>query len=123
MTGLGIMRTFIQNHAINGDRVIWGSHDVVRISPTVKELEDLALEIALAELRTLYNSVNRAPAPEDPRKDPESLPGINAAPPSEDQLREIEELRAELERANRRIQHLTDQVIDLKLYKSAEQES
>lgn len=44
---LGIIREFMLQKAINGDKLTWGSNDYVCLRPiTVKELERLAEEIA-----------------------------------------------------------------------------
>lgn len=43
---LGLVRNFIQWHAINGSDVTWGSNDLVRFSSvTVDDLEQLAQRI------------------------------------------------------------------------------
>jgi hypothetical protein len=46
-TELGIMREWIQWHALNGSSVTWGSNEVLRFTRplTVKDFEDLALLI------------------------------------------------------------------------------
>lgn len=45
---LGIVRRWIQRNALNGSDVTWGSNDALRFnrSLTVKDLEELALDIA-----------------------------------------------------------------------------
>lgn len=49
---LRIMREFIQNHALNGSTVTWGSMDHVRLTDvTVWDLEMLAQRIADASRR------------------------------------------------------------------------
>lgn len=46
-THLALVRSFIQQHAINGSDVTWGSHDVLRFTGiTVSDLEHLAQRIA-----------------------------------------------------------------------------
>lgn len=48
---LGVMRSWIQSHATNGDNVDWGSDEFLRMGPlTVRELEYLAGRIAAATL-------------------------------------------------------------------------
>lgn len=45
---LGAARSWLQSNTNNGDRVTWGSHDLIEPQLTVKELEDLAAHIAAA---------------------------------------------------------------------------
>lgn len=47
---LGVVRSFIQQRAIGGDVVTWGSDDLVRVRLTVRDFEDLAQRIAAATL-------------------------------------------------------------------------
>jgi len=44
---IGIVRKWIQWNTLNGDRVIWGSDDVLQFNRVlgVKDMEDLAMEI------------------------------------------------------------------------------
>lgn len=46
-SALGIMRRWIQHNALNGDRVIWGSNDVLHFNRVlgVRDLEEIAIEI------------------------------------------------------------------------------
>jgi hypothetical protein len=46
---LGTAREFLQCHAFDGDRLIWGSQTEVR-GLTVKDIEDMAVQIATAAI-------------------------------------------------------------------------
>lgn len=51
---MAIVRSFIQNHALNGSDVTWGSTDVLRFSHVcVYDLERLAQQIKDAAMREL----------------------------------------------------------------------
>jgi hypothetical protein len=47
---LGTARSWMQSNAYNGDRVIWGSSEVLVPHMTVKDLEDLAAHVAAAAI-------------------------------------------------------------------------
>lgn len=47
---LAVVRSWIQRKALNGDRVTWGSNEILNMDVTPRKLEDLALEIAKATL-------------------------------------------------------------------------
>jgi len=47
---LGAARSWLQWHCINGDRVTWGSNDVLIPHFTVEKIEDLAGDVAHAAI-------------------------------------------------------------------------
>jgi len=47
---LGAARSWLQSNTNNGDRVIWGSHDIIEPHLTVKQIEDLAAHVAAAAI-------------------------------------------------------------------------
>lgn len=48
---LGAARSWIQRKAVNGERVTWGSNDVLEMSVTVSQIEDLAADVASMAMR------------------------------------------------------------------------
>ena len=50
---LGAARSWIQWHCVNGENVTWGSNEELRPALTVKDVEDLAAEIAAAAINEL----------------------------------------------------------------------
>lgn len=48
---LGAARSWLQRHARNGDRVTWGSDDTIEHRFSVREIEDMAAEVAAAAMR------------------------------------------------------------------------
>ena len=55
---LGAARSWLQWHTRNGEHVTWGSMDLVEHSFTVRDVEELASEVAAAAIREF----NRRPA-------------------------------------------------------------
>lgn len=53
---LGYVREYIQRKCVNGERVTWGSHDVLqfRNQMTVHEMEYLATQIAIHTLHEVF---------------------------------------------------------------------
>lgn len=47
-TWLGAARSWIKRHCLNGERVTWGSNDVLQHDFTVDDVERIALEVATA---------------------------------------------------------------------------
>ena len=45
---LGAARSWLQSNTNNGDRVTWGSNDIIQPHLTVKQIEDLAAHVAAA---------------------------------------------------------------------------
>jgi hypothetical protein len=58
---LGTVRNFIQCKVINGEHVIWGSHDALefRRTLTVSDLEHLASRIAAAAVNEFIEELRR----------------------------------------------------------------
>jgi len=50
---LGAARTWLQWNTKNGDRVTWGSNDVIEPHLTVKQIEDLAAHVAAAAINEI----------------------------------------------------------------------
>jgi hypothetical protein len=48
---LGKVREWIQRNCVNGDSVTWGSNDILQHVFTVRDLEELAAEVAFAALQ------------------------------------------------------------------------
>ena len=49
-------RSWLQWHTKNGDRVIWGSNDVIEPHMTVRMIEDLAADVAAAAMNETENA-------------------------------------------------------------------
>lgn len=57
---LACARTWIQHKAINGDTVIWGSQDLLKLKPLfVWDIEDFATRIAQAAVKDLVDSIKQ----------------------------------------------------------------
>ena len=54
---LGAARTWIQWHCVNGEQVIWGSHDELKPTLTVKDVEELAADVAAAAINEYINKL------------------------------------------------------------------
>ena len=50
---LGAARSWLQSNTMNGDRVTWGSNDIIQPHLTVKEIEDLAAHVAAAAINEM----------------------------------------------------------------------
>jgi len=47
---LGAARSWLQSNTNNGDRVTWGSHDILEPHLTVRQMEDFAAHVAAAAI-------------------------------------------------------------------------
>jgi hypothetical protein len=50
---LGAARSWLQSNTMNGDRVTWGSRDIIEPHLTVNDIEDLAAHIAAAAINEI----------------------------------------------------------------------
>lgn len=48
---LGACRNWMQNHKLNGSDVRWGSDEVLRPGVTVREMEEMAAQVAAAAIQ------------------------------------------------------------------------
>ena len=54
---LGTIREWIQREALNGESVIWGSHEYLKLQPqSVSDMENLAARIAAAAINEFKRS-------------------------------------------------------------------
>jgi hypothetical protein len=86
---LAKVREWIKDHCFGGDMVTWGSDDVLKITITVKDLEDLAADIAYAVYKKYLPAIVLADAFRKDFRDSETTK-INPARANLEHIKEIE---------------------------------
>lgn len=103
-------RSWIQRHCRNGERVTWGSNDILQHEFTVYDVEDIALEVAkavYAESAALADHLAAAKAEVDRLRFYETTSAADA-------IRELHETRAYRDRLAAEVERLTRERDDVR---------